>query len=56
MKRGFEDVIQCQSNLQEIQLRSKKQLCNLELKCDNVNANSQAQIDQLKGEVTKLKA
>lgn len=31
MEIGFEDIIQCQNNLQEMHLRSKKQLWDLKL-------------------------
>ena len=39
MENGFEDMIQWQSNLQEMQLWSQKQLSDLELKVDNANEN-----------------
>ncbi|TYK23271.1 hypothetical protein E5676_scaffold142G003250 [Cucumis melo var. makuwa] len=35
---GFQDVFQCQSNLQEMQYRHKKQSKGLELKVDNTRA------------------
>ncbi|KAA0054903.1 hypothetical protein E5676_scaffold1163G00070 [Cucumis melo var. makuwa] len=41
MERGFENVIQCQRTLQEMHLRSHKQLNDLELKVDNANAHHQ---------------
>ncbi|KAE8650748.1 hypothetical protein Csa_017633 [Cucumis sativus] len=40
MDKRFEDVIHCHINLQEMHLLSKKQLCDLELKCDNANGSS----------------
>ncbi|KAA0032726.1 drebrin-like [Cucumis melo var. makuwa] len=47
VEKGFEDVIKCQSNHKEMPFWSEKQLCDLELKCNNANANSQAEIDEL---------
>uniref|UniRef100_A0A9I9EJ73 Uncharacterized protein n=1 Tax=Cucumis melo TaxID=3656 RepID=A0A9I9EJ73_CUCME len=41
MEKGFKDVIQCQNNLQEMHLRSQKQLHDLELKVDNANVHHQ---------------
>ncbi|KAA0049656.1 hypothetical protein E5676_scaffold368G00010 [Cucumis melo var. makuwa] len=55
LERGFEDTFQCQSNLQEMQLRSQKQVSDLELKIDNASASNQAQMDQFQVEVKKLK-
>ena len=37
---GFEDLFLCQSNLQDMQLRHKKQLEDLELKVDNTRAQN----------------
>ena len=44
LERGFEDIVQCQSNLQEIQMQGQKQLSDLELKVDSASTNSQTQI------------
>lgn len=49
MKKGFEDLIQCQSNTQEMQLQSENMIIDMELKMDNANAHSEAQMQQLEG-------
>ena len=51
IERGFEDVIQCQSNLQKMHLQGQKQLSDLELKVDNTNAHHQSQLKSLKSRI-----
>ena len=55
MEKGIKDIIKCQSNLQEMHLRSQKHLSNLSLKVDNANVNTKAQLNKLKGKMAKLK-
>lgn len=43
MEKGYEDIIQCQSNLQEMHTQCQRQLSDLKLKMDNANANTKAQ-------------
>ena len=56
MSNGFEDVIQCQSNLQKMHLCCQKQLRDLELKLENINHHHQAQIEGLKAEMQELRS
>ena len=49
MKNQIEDIIQCQRNLQEMHLQSQRQLSDLELRIDNTNVNTEAQLNKLKG-------
>uniref|UniRef100_A0A9I9EID2 Uncharacterized protein n=1 Tax=Cucumis melo TaxID=3656 RepID=A0A9I9EID2_CUCME len=55
LENGMEDIIQCQRNLQEIHLQSQRKLSDLELKMDNANVNNEAQLHQLKREMTNSK-
>ena len=45
LERGFEDMFQCQRNLQEMQLQDQKPVSDLELKIDNASARNQTQMD-----------
>uniref|UniRef100_A0A9I9E7V8 Uncharacterized protein n=1 Tax=Cucumis melo TaxID=3656 RepID=A0A9I9E7V8_CUCME len=55
LENEIEDIIQFQSNLQEIHLPSQRKLSDLKLKMDNANVNNEAQLHQLKGEIMELK-
>lgn len=49
-------MFQCQTNLQESQLRRQKQLQDLELKIDNnKELRHQTQLNDIKVDITKLK-
>ncbi|KAA0047490.1 hypothetical protein E6C27_scaffold498G001090 [Cucumis melo var. makuwa] len=54
MRDGFEDIFQCQANLQE-GMRSQKQLQNLELRIDNKDLRHQAQLDIIEVDIVVLK-
>ncbi|TYK26456.1 hypothetical protein E5676_scaffold313G00130 [Cucumis melo var. makuwa] len=51
MRDGFEDIFQCQANLQE-GMRSQKQLQNLELRIDNKDLRHQAQLDIIEVDIS----
>ena len=54
MNNIYEDIIPCKSKLQEMQLWSKKQVSDLELKMDSANASTKGQLSQQNEKIMEL--